>query len=586
MSKRIWIVLVVCLMLGLACAQNSSSDGNSTLQDGFPFDPILQFRPSFARSLPIQILVTGVVLTLTSVLLIHLVFTAQYHWPLAPINYALQLSAVITLLISLIATIRVVLQAATDESLHWPYMLTYISVDIPPLRENTDAEWATGTLAAWLLMNATTSALIQITHIQFLTLLFPSRLERRLIFILLGPLAIVAAIMQLVPLNDSHEGGKLTSIADAIQNVCNATLSLLFTASLFIWGFLVNRKQAWRTDGGTAAFGVGALILAIASTTITFVYIPSKDQYDWMPGFMWAVILWQSFLGWWWWVGAGMGVGEVDELLRREEKRRRKRRAKEEARQHRKEKAQTFWRGVTGSFGGSGKSRQNSVRSGGPERGRLSMSRENSITRNSINSAAPPRPTSPTSSSLTSDASSTITTGVLGQIRSLARSGYGWYQYLRHAHLTAAREQAEENSEKIQQVYGREGVEVSENPSEVGWGLGHFGVRQVKEANDADREDGFRGILEESRSDLGEWVDEHEHEEPGTTETAHGQATDQGIARRRGWRFRRGDASIDMTSVSRSRPTLRPPASDERPSSMWYWGPLRRWRLQDSTVYS
>ena len=95
-------------------------------------------------------------------LLIHLVFTAQYHWPLAPINYALQLSAVITLLISLIATLRVVLQAATEESSHWPYMLTYISVDIPPLRENSDAQWAKGTLAAWLLMNATTSALIQV----------------------------------------------------------------------------------------------------------------------------------------------------------------------------------------------------------------------------------------------------------------------------------------------------------------------------------------------------------------------------------------------------------------------------------------
>ena len=58
----------------------------------FSDDPILQFRPSFACSLPIQILMIGIVLTLTSVLLIHLVFTGQYHWPLAPVNYALQLS--------------------------------------------------------------------------------------------------------------------------------------------------------------------------------------------------------------------------------------------------------------------------------------------------------------------------------------------------------------------------------------------------------------------------------------------------------------------------------------------------------------
>ncbi|KIP04101.1 hypothetical protein PHLGIDRAFT_110075, partial [Phlebiopsis gigantea 11061_1 CR5-6] len=164
----------------------------------------------------------GIVLTLTSVLLIHLIFTAQYHWPLAPVNYALQLSAVITLLVSLIATLNVVLDTATNESRQWPYMLTYIAVDIPPLQLPDRTGWKQGELAAWLLMNATTSALIQITHIQFLTLLFPSSLERRLIFILLGPLAIVAAIMQLVPLNDDDADGKLTSLAGAVQNVCNA----------------------------------------------------------------------------------------------------------------------------------------------------------------------------------------------------------------------------------------------------------------------------------------------------------------------------------------------------------------------------
>ena len=105
----------------------------TSFQRSFPFDPILQYRPSFSCSLPIQILMTGIVLTLASVLLVHLVFTGQYHWPLAPVNYALQLSAVVTLLISLIATLRVVLETATEESRHWPYMLNYIAVDIPPL---------------------------------------------------------------------------------------------------------------------------------------------------------------------------------------------------------------------------------------------------------------------------------------------------------------------------------------------------------------------------------------------------------------------------------------------------------------------
>jgi hypothetical protein len=386
--------------------------------------------------------------------------------------------------------------------------------------------------------------------------------------------------MQLVPLADEEEGGKLTSIADAIQNICNATLSLLFTSSLFIWGFLVNRKQAWRTDGGTAAFGVGALLLALASTTITFVYIPSKDQYDWMLGFTWAIILWQSFLGWWWWVGAGMGVGEVDELFRREEKRRKKKQAREEARQQRKEKAQTFWRGVQGSFSGASKHRQDSVSYDATENDRVSMTREGSVI-GSLASASPEvRSASPTA--MSTSASSASNTGVMEHLRYLARYPYGWFQYLRHAHITAAREQAEENSEKIQQVYGREQVDKSENPSKIGWGLGHFGVRQVRETNDSDRQEGFRGILEESRSDVGEWVDEHE--EPGDSEmAAGGSRRDEGIARRRGWRFRRGDASIDMRGVTISRQN---DASEEQPSSMWYWGPLRRWRLQDSTVYS
>ncbi|KAI0338352.1 hypothetical protein BDW22DRAFT_1338009, partial [Trametopsis cervina] len=464
-----------------------------------------------------------------------------------------------------------ILQEATNESRHWPYMLTYISVDIPPLREGT--VWAPGTLIAWLLMSATTSALIQITHIQFLTLLFPSRLERRLIFILLGPLAIVAAIMQLVPLKDPDDNGPVTSIADAIQNICNATLSLLFTASLFIWGLLVNRKQAWRMDGGTAAFGVGALFLAIGSTTITFVYIPSKDQYDWMPGLMWAVILWQSFLGWWWWVGAGMGVGEVDELLRREEKRRRKRKAKEDARQQRKEKAQTFWRGVTGSFG-----------AGRAQESIIAEDIDGEISPRDVAGSQAGHPASVVSAS-TASASSTSSTppvGLMGHVRRFARYGYGWYLSLRHAHLTAAREQAEENSEKIQQVYGKDGVnEIIQNPSEVGWGLGHFGVRQAREANDCDRVEGLHGILEESRSDAAEWVDEYD---PHTnSDEAHGEETEGVLSRRRGWRFRGGDASIDMRGAAVSTRLSTP---RERPTSMWYWGPLRRWRFQDSTVYS
>ena len=70
------------------------------------------------------------------------------------------MSGVLSLLISQIATLHVVLSTTMLESQNWPYMLTYLAVDIPPLYD-TDG-WSTAELAAWLIMNATTSGLIQV----------------------------------------------------------------------------------------------------------------------------------------------------------------------------------------------------------------------------------------------------------------------------------------------------------------------------------------------------------------------------------------------------------------------------------------
>jgi len=127
-------------------------------------DPYLQYRPPFARSLPVQVLLTGIVFTLVAVLFIHLLLTAQYHWPLAPVNYVLQLSGVCTLLISLIATLHVVLSATFSESEKWPYMLSYIAVNVPPLEPATAVQgWTPAERALWLVMNASTSGLIQVS---------------------------------------------------------------------------------------------------------------------------------------------------------------------------------------------------------------------------------------------------------------------------------------------------------------------------------------------------------------------------------------------------------------------------------------
>jgi hypothetical protein len=135
--------------------------------------------------------------------------------------------------------------------------------------------------------------------------------------------------MQLLPIRGDHD---LSLTASAIRNVCNATLSLLFTIFLFIWGLLVNRRSAWRTDGGTAIFGASALGLALASTGLTCLYVHREEEYVWLPGLMWSVVLWQSFFGWWWWVGSGgmstaglNGGNSVRERVRRAEKHERKR---------------------------------------------------------------------------------------------------------------------------------------------------------------------------------------------------------------------------------------------------------------------
>lgn len=125
----------------------------------FPSDPILALRPSLAHSLPVQLLLTGIVLTLMSVLLLQLLFTAQYHCRLALVNFSLQISAVVTLLVTCVSTVYVVMSTVDGQSQTWPYMLNYVAVNIPP---EASEGWSLAGRAAWLLMQATTGMLIQV----------------------------------------------------------------------------------------------------------------------------------------------------------------------------------------------------------------------------------------------------------------------------------------------------------------------------------------------------------------------------------------------------------------------------------------
>lgn len=158
------------MMLGvvLFLCQLVMAQSNST---AYTDDPILQYRPPFAQSLPVQILVTGIALTLAVVLLLHLIFTAQYHWPLARTNYVLQITGVVTLLVSISATIYVIFTTTIVQSQHWPYMLNYLAVDMPATNSTLNStdptllyqqKWTPAESATWVVMNATTSVVVQV----------------------------------------------------------------------------------------------------------------------------------------------------------------------------------------------------------------------------------------------------------------------------------------------------------------------------------------------------------------------------------------------------------------------------------------
>ncbi|KAG2132307.1 uncharacterized protein EDB93DRAFT_1094011 [Suillus bovinus] len=548
-TRQEWLVIFFTVIFQLCPAVMAQNDNSS-----YDHDPILQYRPAFVESLPVQILLTGVVLTLVVVLLLHLLFTAQYHWPLARVNYMLQLTGVVTLLASVTATIYVVFSSNVEESQHWPYMLSYLAVDMPQygvvVTGNTSDpavvyahRWSLVEGATWTVMNATTSMVIQITHIHFLTLLFPSNLEARLIFGLLGPLAIISAIMQLLPI---FYGMSSISLAEDTRNVCNAALSLLFTSALIIWGFFVNREAAWRTDGGTSAFGAGAIVLALLSTTLNFIYIPSQDQYGWMPKLMWSVVMWQSFLGWWWWVGSGMGVGEVEELLMKEEKRERKRKLRAQKRKEQREKAKTMWKGVTGAF---------------------TTKRDHFESRNSSQGHEGLDNSEPLDVLTSDNALSTAGATAQGSSRGMLPLQFvnRWYARLRHAHLTAARLQAVERVERIHQVFGREETRntMREPGSQVvGWGLGSYGLRGVE--RDRREGQGLQITIE---------VDE-DIDNPGKIAEPESLPQDQ-FFRRRGYQPEPGPSQHNIPA----------PETDFGWTSFWWWGPLRRWRLRDSTAY-
>lgn len=149
-----------------------------------------------------------------------------------------------------------------------------------------------------------------------------------------GPLALSTFALSFTTLSTNPA---VNDLGDAVWNTANSSLTLLYTMALFIWGLTLNRSRAWRAEGGTAIFGFLALTLGVLGTAVNFVEI-KEDRMKWLPGVVTCILLWQSWVGFWWWVGAGMWAGEAEDVQKRREKSERKVEAKKR-RKEAKEKA-------------------------------------------------------------------------------------------------------------------------------------------------------------------------------------------------------------------------------------------------------
>lgn len=448
--------------------------------------------------------------------------------------------------------------------------------------------------------------------------------------------------MQLLPISGSTSAN---NIASAVRNVCNAALSLLFTLGLFIWGLLVNRKKAWRTDGGTAVFGCASLSLAVVSTALNFLYVHKEEEFVWLPGLMWAVVLWQSFLGWWWWVGAGSSGGysmedeRIEEKLRREAKRQARKKEARERRKETKVKAQKVWKGVAGAFTPSSgmstsaqsrdissaqaevrsRSSQAAVAPNSPKFFSNTLQDNQDVDEKSFSDANCRHPRHQNQNNELSNADSShasslmitrslspsaTTSGSRITLSTLPRLLPGvicrWYASLRHAHNAAARVQAAERVERIREMGRARNDPETRDASVEGWGWsweglgwrrGREGGRSrlsPKRTNNKVEE----VVEEEKQTKRGRrinWKKMQEESEVYEMHNCRGRSVDEEPADISDEDDQRQQNRSDHDPERRTQNTppdvLPPPAAATNPRSVWWWGPLRRWRLQDATIY-
>lgn len=117
--------------------------------------------PSFALSYPATVSVCAGVMTSTLLLIVHLGFSAQYHCPLCKMNYLLQASSTLAMLLRFTTELGIVLHDMREFAQMWPYMFPYLTYRLPHR-----STWSTAQIFFWVLLKSINSLL---AHVRALT---------------------------------------------------------------------------------------------------------------------------------------------------------------------------------------------------------------------------------------------------------------------------------------------------------------------------------------------------------------------------------------------------------------------------------
>jgi len=191
---------------------------------------------------------------------------------------------------------------------------------------------------------------------------------------------------------------------------------------------------------------------------------------------------------------------------------------------------------------------------------------------------------SPASSTSTSES---IAITVLSYPRAFSGVIYRWYLFLRHAHVTAARQQAAERVQRIQQL---DGDVNRQHP--WGWGWEGFGWRSRVRATPSVETNENVGTTTKCECDeqdpqtVADWQTRRfDHGREAEDDDSEWEGNEKIRKQRSRMDHNCEDAGPNHRPPKEQPNIPLPPAAAVRPSSMWWWGPLWRWRLQDSTVY-